>query len=393
MALEKTNENKRKLKFGMIGGGPGSFIGPIHRKAASLDGEIELVSGTFSSDPKKSFEMGSKLLLDPERVYSSYEEMVEKESKLPPEEKIDFVTIITPNYLHFPMAKKFVEAGFNIVCDKPLTCTVSEADELCQLTREKDIIFGVTYNYTGYPMVKQAKELVKKGILGDIRKVLVEYHHGWLSTLLEAQGSNQNLWKWRTDPEKAGASFAVGDIGSHAEYLSYYVTGLEMKEIYADLTTFVPGRKLDDDGSILIHYSNGAKGILTSSCIMVGERNNLSIRVYGTKASLEWRFEDPASLTLRSLDKPEQIYYVGLDYLEPLALNNKRVPGVQSVAYIESFANIYINLARTIRARKEGKKPSILNKDFPTVEDGARGVCFINKAVESSRSCKWVNIK
>lgn len=382
----------RKVRYGMVGGGPGAFIGAVHRKAAALDGEIELIAGAFSSSPEKSKAQGEELLLDPNRVYGSYQEMIEKEAKLPEGERIDFVSIVTPNNTHFPIAKMAIEAGFHVVCDKPMTMTVEEAEELVRLVKKHHVIFALTHNYTGYPMVKEARELVRNGTLGEIRKIVAEYPQGWLSTLLESEGSKQA--SWRTDPAQAGVSSAIGDIGSHAENLAHYITGLEMTEICADITTFVPGRKLEDDGNILVRYENGAKGILYASQISVGEENGLRIRVYGTKASLEWRQEYPMDLWVRYQDQPARLYKPGNPYVSPITQHNTRIPAGHPEAFIEAFANIYVNAARTMAAKIAGVEPGPFDTDFPTVIDGARGVHFIHKAIEAGKSTeKWVDAR
>lgn len=380
----------RKLRYGMVGGGPGAFIGAVHRKAAALDGEIELVAGAFSSDPEKSRQMGAMLHLDPRRVYRSYEEMVEKEAALPPEERIDFVSIVTPNHLHYPIAKAFIEAGFHVVCDKPMTTTLEEAEDLCRLGARHNVLFALTHNYSGYPMVKQARAMVQEGLLGEIRKIVVEYPQGWLATPLEQTGQKQAAW--RTDPKLAGAG-ALGDIGSHAEHLARYITGLELDRLCADITTFVPGRKVEDDANLLVHYQNGARGILYASQVSVGEENNLRIRVYGTKASLEWHQEEPNYLYVRYPDRPEEVYKRGNEYLAPAARRASRLPSGHPEAFIEAFANIYLNFARTLKARLAGEKPDPLDLDFPTVQDGARGVHFILTALESGRRRAWVNAR
>jgi len=380
----------RKLRYGMVGGGPGAFIGAVHRKAAALDGEIELVAGAFSSDPEKSRQMGVLLHLDPRRVYRSYEEMVEKEAALPPEERIDFVSIVTPNHLHYPIAKAFIEAGFHVVCDKPMTTTLEEAEDLCRLVARQDVLFALTHNYSGYPMVKQARAMVQEGLLGEIRKIVVEYPQGWLATPLEQTGQKQAVW--RTDPKLAGAG-ALGDIGSHAEHLARYITGLELDRLCADITTFVPGRKVEDDANLLVHYQNGARGILYASQVSVGEENNLRIRVYGTKASLEWHQEEPNYLYVRYPDRPEEVYKRGNEYLAPAARRASRLPSGHPEAFIEAFANIYLNFARTLKARLAGEKPDPLDLDFPTVQDGARGVHFILTALESGRRRAWVDAR
>ena len=379
----------RRIRYGMVGGGPGAFIGAVHRKAAALDGEIELVAGAFSSDPDKSRQQGEELLLDSSRVYSSYQEMAEQESLLPDGERIDFVSIVTPNHVHFHVAKVFIEAGFHVVCDKPMTNTVEDAESLCKLVSKHGTVFALTHNYTGYPMVKQAREFVRNGELGEIRKVVVEYPQGWLATLLEAEGAKQAVW--RTDPNQAGVSSCIGDIGSHAENLARYITELEIEEICADLTTFVSGRQLEDDGNLLVHYKGGARGILYASQISIGEENDINIRVYGTKASLKWRQENPNYLSVKYPDGPEQVYKRGNDYLSEIAIHNSRIPFGHPEAFIEAFANIYVNASRTISAKIAGYDLGTFDSDFPTVQDGAIGVHFIHKAVESGKARAWIN--
>ena len=379
----------RKLKYGMVGGGPGAFIGAVHRKAAALDGEIELVAGAFSSSPEKSKQQGAELFLDPSRVYDSFQEMAEKEAALPEGERIDFVSIVTPNHTHFPIAKTFIEAGFHIVCDKPMTTTLEEAEELCRLVKKHDTIFALTHNYTGYPMVKEARELIRQGALGRIRKVIAEYPQGWLSTFLEGDGAKQAVW--RTDPKQAGVSSAVGDIGSHAENLARYITGLEMESICADFTTFVDGRLLEDDANMLVHYEDGVRAVLYCSQVSVGEENNLRIRIYGTEASMEWHQEHPNYLYIRYPDGPEKVYKRGNDYLTEVAKHNSRLPFGHPEAFIEAFANIYVNVGRTIAARLSGEEPSAFDLDFPTVQDGAVGVHFIHTAVKSAKEKNWVD--
>ncbi|MDX1672040.1 MAG: Gfo/Idh/MocA family oxidoreductase [Balneolaceae bacterium] len=380
----------RKLRYGMVGGGPGAFIGEIHRKAARLDGDMELVAGAFSSKPGKSDQQGEELLLDPKRVYGSFEEMVEKERELPEGLRIDFVSVVTPNHLHFPVCKLFVEAGFSVVCDKPLAVTLEEAEELCRLVEEHQVEFAVTYTYTGYPMVKQAREMVRGGNLGRLRKIVVEYPQGWLADPIEQQGAKQA--EWRTDPERAGVSSAIGDIGSHAENLVSYITGLSMEKLIVDISTFVDGRELEDDANMLIHYEKGVKGILYASQIAIGEENDFKIRIYGTEASLEWRQENPNYLKIRYPDKPEEIYKRGNEYLSEIAQYNSRIPPGHPEGFIEAFANIYRNFGNTLRARIDGKEPDSFVLDFPTVQDGANGVRFIHCAVESGRSGNWVTI-
>lgn len=378
----------RKLRYGMVGGGPGAFIGAVHRRAAMLDGLAELVAGAFSSDPEKSRAQGETLQLDPSRVYTSYEEMADREAALPEGERIDFVSITTPNHVHHRVAKAFIERGFHVVCDKPMTTTLEDAEDLCRLVDQHGVVFALTHNYTGYPLVKQAKALVAQGAVGDIRKVVVEYSQGWLSTLLESTGDKQA--SWRTDPAQAGAG-AIGDIGSHAENLARYVTGLEIERLYADVSTFVDGRRLDDDANMLLHFQGGAKGILFCSQISVGEENRLAIRVYGTDASLEWRQEEPNSLIVRHAERPVEIYKPGNGFLSPAATHATRLPPGHPEAFVEAFANVYSNAIRTIAARIADTAPDPLDTDFPTVQDGALGVNFILSAVRSGELRDWVD--
>jgi predicted dehydrogenase len=373
----------------MVGGGPGAFIGEVHRKAAALDGMMDLVAGAFSSDAAKSKQQGEALFLDPSRVYDSFEEMAEKEAALPADQRIDFVSIVTPNFLHFAIAKAFIERGFHVVCDKPMTTTLEDAEALCRLVEKHDVVFALTHNYTGYPMVKQARAMVQNGELGDIRKIVVEYPQGWLATRLEETGSKQA--EWRTDPSKAGVSSAVGDIGSHAENLARYVTGLEIESLHADITTFVPGRALEDDANMLVHFKGGARGILYCSQVSVGEENNHRIRVYGTKASLEWHQETPNYLSVRSSDGPERIFKRGNDYLSDAAKGASRLPSGHPEAFIEAFANIYVSAGRAIAARIAGDEPATGSTDYPSVRDGAIGVHFIHKAIESGKKRDWVD--
>jgi predicted dehydrogenase len=379
----------RKIRYGMVGGGPGAFIGAVHRKAAALDGEIELVAGAFSSSPERSAQQGVELHLDADRVYGSYTEMATQEAARPDGDRIDFVSIVTPNDSHFEIAKTFIESGFHVVCDKPMTTSIEDAEELCRLVAASGCVFALTHNYTGYPMVKQARELVSAGKLGVLRKVVVEYPQGWLATLVEETGLKQA--EWRTDPARAGVSSAIGDIGSHAENLVNYITRLEIESLIADISTFVPGRLLEDDANVLIHYKGGARGVLYASQISVGEENNLRIRVYGTEASLEWQQEHPNYLHVRYSDKPEEIYKRGNAYLSESAQHNSRLPSGHPEAFINAFANIYTNAARTIAARLAGNEPSAFDLDFPTVEDGARGVHFIHSVIRSGKKADWID--
>lgn len=374
----------------MVGGGPGAFIGEVHRKAAALDGHLELVAGSFSSSAEKSKQMGDELGLDPGRVYSSFEEMAKNEAVLPESERIDMVSVVTPNHLHFPVCKAFIEQGIHVVCDKPMTNTVEEAEELCRLVEKHEVFFALTHNYTGYPMVKEARHLVQSGKLGSLRKVVVEYPQGWLAEPVEEQGNKQA--EWRTDPQKAGVSAAIADIGTHAENLVEYITGLQIEKLFADTTSFVEGRALEDDANMLIHYKGGVRGILYASQVSVGEENPLNIRIYGTEASLEWDQESPNYLRVKYPDKPEEIHKRGNTYLSDAAGFNTRIPPGHPEGFLEAFANIYKNVALTLQARKTGKEPEKLAKDFPTVQDGLVGVKFIHKAIESGKKSRWVEM-
>ena len=373
----------QKLKMGMVGGGRDAFIGAVHRMAARLDGRIELVAGAFSSDAGKSRASGEDLGLDSSRVYPDYETMAAAEAKLPESERIDFVSIVTPNHVHFPPAKTFLEAGFHVVCDKPMTYDLAEAKALRDLVKSTGKVFALTHNYTGYPMVKEARELVRNGDLGKILKVVAEYPQGWLIQPIDAEGQKQAAW--RTDPSKTGASSCIGDIGTHAENLGRYITGLEIDELCADFTTFVPGRRLEDDGNLLLRYQGGARGVLYASQISVGEENDLSVRVYGTKASLEWHQEHPNELTVKYPDAPRKIYRRGNGYVSDIAKRFTRLPFGHPEAFIEAFANIYLEAARAIEAVKEGKSIPA-DVDYPTVEDGVLGMAFIATAVASAQN-------
>jgi len=382
---------KRKLRYGMIGGGQGAFIGGVHRIAAAMDGQAELIAGAFSSDAARSKSSGEDLFLDASRVYGSYQEMAIAEAKMDPSKRLDFVVIVTPNFQHFPPAKLFLEHGFNVVCDKPVTFNLEEALKLRSIIKKTKKVFVLTHNYTGNAMVREARHLVHSGALGKIRKIVVEYPQGWLSTALEK--TKQKQASWRVDPKKSGAAGAMGDIGTHAENLARYVTGLHLSEICADLTTFVPGRKLDDDGSILLRYHGGAKGILHASQICVGEENALSLRVYGEKGGLEWHQENPNTLIVKHIDKPREIYSRGNGYLSDSAKSVTRVPTGHPEGYLEAFGNIYREAFKAIDAEVNGK-PIPKDIDFPTIEDGIEGMVFIDTAVKSSAlGAKWLKFK
>ena len=379
----------RKLKFGQIGGGQGSFIGAVHRRAAISDGKTELVAGAFSSTPEKARASGKELLIGDDRNYGSWQEMLSEELKRPLGERIDFVNIVTPNHVHFEPAKAFVEAGFHVIMDKPMVHTSEQAAALIAAVEQSGVVFGLTHNYTGYPMVKEGRDWIRNGRLGEIRRVVVEYPQGWLMTRLEDEGAKQA--EWRTDPKRSGIAGAVGDIGSHCENLVSYMTGLELASLSADLTTFVPGRLLDDDANVMLRFSNGARGLLWCSQISAGEENALRIRVYGTKAGLEWEQEHPNWLTFKDPAGPTQIYKRGNDYMGAAAARSSHLPAGHPEAFFEAFGNVFMNFTDTIRARLEGREATELERDFPDVYDGARGVRFIEKVVESSRSeVKWL---
>ncbi|MBP6415452.1 MAG: Gfo/Idh/MocA family oxidoreductase [Chitinophagaceae bacterium] len=376
----------RKLRMGMIGGGPGSFIGAIHRIAANMDGEIELVCGAFSSDAEKSKQTGASLYLPPERVYGSYKEMIRRETELPANERMDFVSIVTPNHFHFEPAKLALENGFHVVLDKPMTFNLSEAKELQSIVAKSGKYFCLTHTYTGYPLLKEARQQVLSGKFGDIRKIYVEYPQGWLSTLLESSDNKQA--DWRTDPTKSGASGAIGDIGTHAFNMSEYVTGLKVTKLCADLNIVVEGRKLDDDGSVLLKFNNGASGILFVTQVAPGEDNNIRLRVFGDKGGLDWSHSDANTLYIKWPDKPTEIWRAGESYLGAYAKHNSRTPAGHPEGYLEAFANHYRNFALSVKAQMTGEKPKEEWLDFPGIEDGVRGMAFIETVVNSSLSDK-----
>ena len=385
---------KRKLRMGMVGGGPGAFIGEVHRKAARMDGKIEIVAGAFDIDPAKSKQMGEELNLDPSRVYSDFKKMIANETSLPVDERIDLVAVTTPNNWHFPIAKASLEAGFNVMCEKPMTMTVTEAVELEKTVKATGKVFGLMHCYTGYPMVKLAKDLVKQGEIGKVRKVVVQYAQGWLATALEKDGQMQA--SWRTDPKQSGAAGCVGDIGTHAANLAEYITGSKITDICADLTSFVDGRLLDDDGNCLLKMENGIKGVLHCSQISVSEENGLAIWVYGSEGGVEWHQEHPNQLLVKSIGKATEIWSRGNEYVNnksEAAARNTRVPAGHPEGYLESFANHYANFADTILAKEAGETPDAVMLDFPDVADGVDGMNFIEKVVESAHSDqKWTKL-
>jgi predicted dehydrogenase len=383
----------RKIRYGMVGGGRGAFIGAVHRIAAALDQQIDLVCGAFSSDPERSRASGADLFLPPGRCYGTFAEMIKAESRLPASQRMDFIAIVTPNHMHFPPAKMALEFGFHVLSDKPATLNLAEAKKLADLVKKTGLLYGLTHNYTGYPLVKEARDMVRAGKLGKIRKVVVEYPQGWLATRLEATGQKQAAW--RTDPKRSGAAGSIGDIGTHAENLAEYVSGLQIAELAADITAFVKGRKLDDDGNVLLRFKGGAKGVLHCSQISVGEENNLNIRVYGEKGGLEWHQRFPNTMYVKWLDRPTEIYRTGLGYLGADAKAATRTPPAHPEGYLEAFANVYKNFANHIRARLTGRKPAKDDPalDYPKIEDGVRGMAFIEAVVKSSkRNATWTKL-
>ncbi|WP_236676193.1 Gfo/Idh/MocA family protein [Chryseolinea lacunae] len=383
---------KRKLRMGMVGGGLTSFIGPVHRKAAGIDGEIELVCGAFSVVPGESKQTGEALYLNPNRVYETYQEMFEIEKTLPPDQRIDFVSVVTPNHVHFGPSKLALESGFHVLVEKPIAFSLDEAKTLQKVVSKTGLILGLTHTYTGYPLVKEARNMVKTGKLGKIRKVYVEYPQGWLSTLLEGTGNMQA--SWRTDPKQSGMGGAIGDIGTHAANLAEYITGSNITEICAMLNAVVKGRKLDDDASMLIKFDNGATGVLIATQVAAGDENNLNIRVYGEKGGLEWKQEDPNTMIVKWLDRPKEIVRAGQKYLSDDAKAFTRTPAGHPEGYLEAFANIYRAFGKAVRDYKPGKKINAAKYDFPDVEDGVRGMNFVQTAVKSAQSTrKWTKLK
>lgn len=375
------------LKMGMVGGGRDAFIGAVHRTAACLDHGVRFTAGALSSDPAKAKASGKDLGLEDSRNYGSWREMLEGELKRPVGERIDFVSIVTPNHVHFEVARAFAEAGIHVVCDKPLCHTSEQARGLIAAARKGNVVFAVTYNYSGYPMVKQARQMVASGQIGEVRKVVVEYNQGWLAGKLEESGQKQA--DWRTDPARSGAGGAIGDIGSHAEQLAAFVTGKEIEAICADLTTFVEGRRLDDDANLLLRMTGGVRGVLIASQIEIGHENDLRLRVFGTKGSLEWRQEEPNELWHRAMGEPDRVLRRGNGYLCEEARTNTRIPPGHPEAFLEAFANVYNAACAAMRAGRGFEERAA----YPTVVDGARGVLFIEKTVESAKSeRKWTAV-
>lgn len=383
---------KRKVRMGMVGGGHGAFIGAVHRMAAALDGQIELVCGAFSSDAARSVASGRELYLPPQRCYPDYQTMMTAEAALPVGERMDFVAIVTPNHLHYSIAKAALDAGFHVVSDKPATFDKAQAQALAAQVAQSGLKYALTHNYTGYPMVKEARERVRSGALGRLRKVVVEYPQGWLATALEADGQKQAAW--RTDPQRAGAAGCIGDIGTHAENLAEYITGLKISELAADLTCFVEGRLLDDDGNILLRFEGGAKGILHASQVSVGEENALNIRIYGEAGGLEWHQMEPNTLLYKPLEGPMQVLRTGGGYLSAQAAAHTRIPAGHPEGYIEAFANIYRNFAVELSALLHGEEAPAWASDYPSIADGVRGMAFIEAVVTSAaNNAAWTPLR
>jgi predicted dehydrogenase len=382
----------RKIRMGMVGGGQGAFIGGVHRMAAALDGQIELVCGAFSSDPQRCIDSGRDIFIPEDRCYSSYSEMFAKEATLPLGERMDFVSIVTPNHLHYPIASAALEAGFHVMSDKPATFNIAEAEKLAAEVESSGLLYGLTHNYTGYPMVKEAKFMIESNKLGKIRKVIAEYPQGWLATRMEESGQKQA--SWRTDPKRSGASGCMGDIGSHAENLLEFITGLKITELIADLTTFVDGRLLEDDGNVLIRLNNGAKGVLYASQVSVGEENGPQIRIYGEKGSIAWDQLNPNRMVVKHLDQPAQVLTPGANhpYLSESAQANTRLPAGHPEGYLEAFANLYKHFATQVRCHLDGTKVPATAQDVPTIHDGVRGMKFIDAVVKSSQQQAWLKL-
>jgi predicted dehydrogenase len=380
----------RKLRMGMVGGGTDAFIGAVHRLAAFMDNQIELVCGCFSVNPEISKESGKLYYLPENRVYETYQEMFEKEARLPEGERMDFVSIVTPNFVHFDPAMMALNNGFNVVIDKPITFTLNEAIQLKEKLNETGLTLALTHTYSGYPAVKHARKMVADGEFGKIRKIFVEYPQGWLSGAVENEGNAQA--SWRTDPKKSGKAGCMGDIGTHAHQLAEYISGLKVTELCAELNTFVPNRRLDDDGAALLRFEDGAKGVLVATQIAAGEENAIKIRVYGERGGLEWFQHEPNTLIVKWADQPTQILRVGTSMNSDIATHNTRTPGGHPEGYLEAFANIYRNFALTVMAKKDGVQPSPEMLDFPGVEDGIRGMQFIDTVVKAGYNdeVKWI---
>lgn len=380
----------RKLRMAMIGGGTDAFIGAVHRIAFNMDGQVQLVAGALSVNPETAIESGRQLFLDEDRIYTDYKTMLEKEASMPADKRIDFVSIVTPNFVHFDPAMMALEKGFNVVIEKPITFSLGEAKKLKEKVEETGLSLLLCHTYNGYPMVKQARRLLKAGIFGKIRKVYVEYPQGWLSTFLEKTGQTQAAW--RTDPKRSGKAGSMGDIGTHAFNLAEYVTGLKVTKICSDVNTVVEGRMLDDDGAAFLRFDNGCSGVLMATQIAAGEENSVKIRVYGEKGGLEWKHEDANTLLLKWLDKPTEIYRAGSGYLDTFASHNCRTPAGHPEGFLEAFANLYRNFVLTVRAKINGETAREEWLDFPGAEEGVRGMAFIENIIASGKSeNKWTD--
>lgn len=380
-----------KLRMGLIGGGEGSFIGSVHRIAAELDGQIELVGGAFASDPERSKRSGESLYgLTADRCYGTFDELIATEASLDADKRMHFVVIATPNHVHYAHAKAALEAGFHVMSDKPMTFNLDEALDLRETVYRTKKVFGLTHNYTGYPMIKEARHLVRSGAFGSVRRVNIEYIQGWLSTPEEAGGNKQAAW--RTDPSRSGAAGCMGDIGTHGENLAEYVTGLRIEALCADLTTFVPGRQLEDDGNVLLRFRGGAKGVLSASQIAVGVENGLTLRVYGETGGLEWSQMEPNSLVVRWPDRPYEVRRTGAAGVSPVSADASRIPAGHPEGFLEAFALLYKNFASAVRDAEAGKEVLVADYDFPSVDDGVRGMQFIETVVESSKQgATWLD--
>src|SRR5262245_53850568 len=382
---------KRRLRMGMVGGGEGAFIGGVHRTVAALDQQIELVAGCFSRDPENTRRTGQALYLDPARCYASYEEMAAREAQLPRDSRIDFVTIVTPNHLHFPIAETFLTAGFHVVCDKPMTFTVDEAERMVQIVEDRRLVFALTHNYTGHPLIRHARHLFRSGEMGTVRKVIVEYLQDFLMVPHEKLGQKQAAW--RTDPAQSGAGGTLGDVGSHCLNLLEYVTGDPVAELCADRSTFLPDRVLDEDVNMLLRFRGGGKGVLTISQVATGEENGLTLRVYGSKGAVLWAQENPNYLSVYRYGEPRQVLTRGQGYLSEPAKACARIPTGHPEGYLEAFATVYCGVVRAIRRHLDGQPLRPEENDFPTVHDGLRGIRFIQQAVDSSkRGAVWVSL-
>jgi predicted dehydrogenase len=382
----------RKLRMAMIGGGKDAFIGAIHRFAFNMDGQVELVAGALSINPEIAVDSGKSLFLSEDRIYTDYKIMLEKEAAMPADKRIDFVSIVTPNFVHFDPAMMALDKGFHVVIEKPITFSLDQAKQLHQKVKDTGLTLLLTHTYTGFPMVKQAKQMIKNSMFGKIRKVYVEYPQGWLSTLKESEGNAQA--SWRTDPKRSGIAGAMGDIGTHAFNLAEYVTGQKVTKLSADLNIMVEGRMLDDDGAVFMKFDKGASAVLMATQVAAGEENCIKIRVYGEKGGLEWKQEDANTLLVKWLDKPAEIYRAGTGYVSSFASHNSRTPAGHPEGYLEAFANLYRNFCLTVRTKLNGEKPKDEWLDFPGTEEGVRGMAFIENVVASGKSNeKWTEFR